>query len=195
MIKKLPSTPSLKEVESFALSEITDAAVDRGHHFRNVVFSTIGDEGVASRILVLRKATSNPFAVQLHTDLRSGKVTELERDGRASILLWNPAIKCQVRLKVEAKTIVKGSDILTAWAETRGPSRASYNTCSAPGSEMDGEYWRPAAQRETANSMYFGIIHCITSEMEVLVLRREGHLRARFKYGFEGRAAACFLVP
>ena len=194
-VKSARDISTLDEVENFAISELVEAATNRKHSFRNAVFSTIGDAGPTSRILVLRKATDAPFAIQFHTDTRSGKVTDLRHDSRASVLFWNPDQKIQVRLNVEAEMRSDTSETAAAWKNIPVDARNSYNTDLPPGSKTQGIAWRPAEQRKAADAKFFGIIHGHVTAMEVLVLRREGHLRARFTYGAKGRGMASFLVP
>lgn len=195
MARNPHSISTLDEVEHFAASEIFVAAEDRRHPFRNAVLSTVGPKGPDARILVLRKATRTPFNVEFHTDTRSDKVTDIERNGRASVLLWNPELKLQVRLRVDAAMVADRTETAVAWANTPEPARASYNSAFSPGSQMEGTACKPAAQRKPADAKYFGIIRCRVIEMEVVLLRSEGHLRARFVYGEKGRGAASMLVP
>lgn len=190
-----PQNLNLDGARTFATVEIMRATSDRSHPFRNAVLSTAGIGGAKARIIVLRKATEAPLSVEFHTDIRSSKIEDINNNQRVALLLWHPELKLQVRLRATAELVSEASKIRAAWQKTPRTARLSYNSEAAPGTAISSETWIPADQRTAADLKYFGILKCAVHEMEVLILRSKGHLRARFIYTNGEVVDAQFLVP
>ena len=100
---------------------------------RFLAFATAGQTGGAeARMVVLRGADRERGELVVHTDTLSAKVAELRADPRASLLLWDPAEKQQVRLRVEAG-IDTGAVVTRDWECIPHKARRVYGNEPEPG--------------------------------------------------------------
>ena len=89
---------SLTEVFSNVSHELHRGALDRNHPFRFVSFSTNGQEGVNSRLIVLREVQED-LSFVFFTDSRSKKIADLSINTHSSLLFWHAGKKVQVSVK------------------------------------------------------------------------------------------------
>ena len=180
------------------LDTICNLAVDhlhRGvnkktHPFRSFVFSTAAPN---TRMVILRKVDHEPFAVWVYTDARSTKIQEVKENSEAALLFWHPSSKLQVKLITSVK-IHENDDLKEEhWTEVGARGKDSYNTAEAPGSSVSNP--EKVDYKEPYDGDDFSVLECRVEKMEVLQLRREGHIRASFQFGKGKIEKSSFIVP
>lgn len=157
---------------------------DRRSAFHTPTLATIGRDGAPRlRTVVLRSVASEQALLRFHTDRRSAKVEELERDAAVQMHVYDPAAKLQLRLTGGASLHCDDTVASEAWAATAGPSRACYASEPGPGVDIDcgGAYVaRFDSDRPDAGRANFCAVVVRLQTLEWLYLAHKGHRRARF---------------
>jgi hypothetical protein len=171
---------------------------DRHSGFHTLQVGTIGLDGAPRvRTAVLRGVDVGNRRVRFHTDARSHKVDEIERDPRVALHLYDKSAKAQIRLSGIAEVLGDGLGADTAWAETRDFSRICYRVTRAPGDPIaDPRLGLPPTDHADAEAgrSAFRIVVTEVASLEWLYLAHGGHRRALFR--FDGsEASATWLVP
>ena len=113
-------------------------AKDRHHAFHTPVFSSKNNENlVSSRVIVLRKFDANSLDLNFHTDFRSPKIVNLQKDNNSFFIFYDSKIKIQLRIKTSSTINNKNNIAKNAWGETRLFSRKCYLTEKTPSSITD----------------------------------------------------------
>ncbi|KJV10482.1 hypothetical protein VZ95_04620 [Elstera litoralis] len=183
--------------ETEAWRRLTLGASDRTCPFHLMQLASLRHDASGSlepqvRTVVLRGVEAAEKRLRFHTDARSPKVTELTACPRVQALLYDPAQKIQLRLSA---TAAPASDALRAeaWAATGRLGRECYAVVAAPSAPQT----TPAAPfaAEADPTVFLPIILTVTA-LDWLYLASEGHRRAFFTYGPDGRLnAATWRVP
>ena len=110
-------------------------AKDRHHTFHTPVFSNRKYEDlVSSRVVVLRKFDADSLMLNFHTDMRSPKIVDLQKNKNSFFIFYDPKIKIQLRIKTNSIINNKNDITKNAWGNTRLFSRKCYLTKKAPSS-------------------------------------------------------------
>lgn len=160
-------------------------ATDRRVAFHTPAVATIGRTGAPEvRTVVLRAADPERRALRFHTDLRSGKVAELQREPRIALHFYDPGEKVQLRVTGVARLHGPGSQLAAvAWQQSQDLSRKCYGQYAAPGTPVadpagalvgtdDAEIGRP----------HFVAVEVMVLRIEWLYLAHQGHRRAAFTW-------------
>ncbi len=200
MTHPFDTVPTLAELYDHIWANLVRGAKDRKHGFHTSVVSTVRDGRPTGRVVVLRKAEPSTSTLLFHTDARSAKVRELQdgvgwtlydRKRRLQVRAWGPG-----RVADRALTDAR-------WAASAATSRKGYLATAAPGSPVDG--WTsgfpedlsgpvvPDLERTTPGRDHFAVVVTDVRRLEVLVIRRAGHIRAEFTAERDWRGQ--WLVP
>ena len=154
---------------------VTDAVLLKPN--ARTVLATIGQDGAPeARIVVLRSADRQAGTVAVHTDTGSVKVTELQRDARASLHIWNEEAQLQMRLRGEVR-IATGPEVSHLWARMPDPSRANYGVTPTPGTEIA----QSDAYERHADPARLAQLTLHIAEMDVVHLSDDYHRRALYR--------------
>ena len=174
----IKANDSLADVFQAASQELRRGSLDKKHSFRYVVLSTVEDDGVDTRYLVLRKVDEH-LNLYFYTDLRTRKVSQLNRNGSVALLFYHPGKKVQVRINGQATVHHQDRFTQEHWKNVQGVGQRAYNSMIPPGEHirhpLEAHTW-PAAM----DDQYFAVIQVIPHTLEVLQLDKLEHLRARF---------------
>jgi hypothetical protein len=176
-------------------------AANRRSAFHQAVVATVDTDGAPeARIMVLRLIDRAERLAQLHTDQRSAKLDHLAREGRASLLFYDPGVRIQLRLGGRVR-IHCGDDVAeAAWARSQRMSRLCYAAQIAPGAVIEapedalehldpdpsgesgaGEQGSGSEEQELGRGFEnFAVLRFRIERMEWLSLAASGHRRARF---------------
>ncbi|MEM9709702.1 MAG: pyridoxamine 5'-phosphate oxidase family protein [Pseudomonadota bacterium] len=149
---------------------------------RHPVLATVGAAGAEARVVVLRAVDRAAGQLTVYTDAQSSKVTELQAEPRASLLVWDQKARFQIRLRVRFE-IGTAPEI---WERLSDGARSLYGGAPPPGAEIA---W-PSDHVPGAEAQRFAVLTGEILEIETLHLGRDSHRRALFR---EGRSA--WLVP
>ncbi len=142
---------------------------------RHPTLATVSPAGLPeARTVVLRAADPVAGTLDIHTDLRSAKVTALWANPRATLHVWDATARLQTRIDVLV-TILLGAKVAAIWADVPDPSRQSYGTMPAPGTPIASslEYQKPP------DAGAFAVLRCAVQGMDVVHLGPQ-HRRARY---------------
>ena len=153
---------------------------DRAAPARHPTLATIGARGAEARILVLRRADREGGSLALYTDAATGKVADLAQEPRATLLVWDPGTRLQIRLRVHV-TARPGTP--AEWEALSEPARAVYGGDPPPGNPIQS----PDRHATAPDASRFTVLEARVDEIETLRLS-DPHERARFSRadGFAG---------
>ena len=140
-----------------------------------------------TRTVVLRKANRSTSILEIHTDTRTEKVNALRQNPNASLHMWIPNRRLQIRISVIVK-IQTGSTIKKRWEEVPQKSRVSYGTLPPSGSAIK----EPLAYDQMPSMESFAVLECKIGKIELLHLGKN-HMRA--VYQASSHWAGTWLVP
>ncbi len=170
---------------------------DRRSAFHVPTVATIGIDGRPRlRTVVLRGFEPGAMTLRFHTDMRSQKMRELERDPRIAMHFYDPVAKLQLR--VEGVAQLHGDDAMaeSAWSMSQSMSRACYAVMPGPGEAIakPADYVLPTTPEQAmpGRANFTAVVVAIDS-IEWLYLAHRGHRRALFSRG--DAWAGQWLVP
>lgn len=168
------------------------ATVDKKHPWRVVGFSTAGSQGPQVRSVILRGVDTAAHSLVFYTDRRSQKMTDIACDPRVALLFWNPRSNAQLRVCGIAAVETSELIVNSLWERVPEYARKDYATLSAPGALLgDGGL---AYDLETSRSN-FVVLSVKAQRIELLELKREGHVRYECTLDSNGHWAQAHLVP
>ena len=154
------------------------------------VVGTVDQQGHPQlRVMVVRKANQDTRLLRFHTDLRSFKISETARDNRASVLMYDPGEKLQLRLAGTAWVEHEGESVDAAWRDSTTFARRCYMAEAAPGTAADVPMsglppWIEGKQPDEADLVdarqNFALLWFQVVSLEFLYLANSGHRRAKW---------------
>lgn len=183
---------TLPEVEKLAWKKLVNGSIKKKNGFRTMCVGTIAEDGSPSqRIVINRKVDEAKKTAFFHTDNRSRKYFDLQRDNRISLLFYDARQRIQVVLKANA--IVHTNDTLAnnRWKATNPQARLGYMTVNPPNTKSEKptlgyeERFSVTKPTEIESDMYrenFVVIACEACEVEFLYLDYLGNRKANFYY-------------
>lgn len=192
----MPETEPFYNDLNLSLAEarklIDGGAHDRRYSSHHPVVGTIGKDGLPrQRVMILRALDWDRRTIRFHTDWRTEKVEELASNSAASVLIYEPKSKIQLRLSGKAAVHATGSAVDAAWNEATLFARRCYLAETAPGSMSDNPQsglplWvegRAPSEEEVAPAREnFAILLFEFNQIEWLYLANKGHRRARWEW-------------
>jgi hypothetical protein len=160
---------------------------DRKSNFHYTVLSTINNKAPESRTVILRNFNKDIFELNIHSDLRSEKINQIETNKNVSCLFYDDKKKIQIRINGLAeieRSYQPSWDKLTNW------SRRCYLSEKRPGTEVEkpssGFPERfvdesPNDEDSAVGLNNFALIKVMIESIEWLYLASQGHRRAIFK--------------
>lgn len=174
-----------------AWAMLARGAADRRSAFHTPVVATVTPDGApVQRIMVLRGVDAAARTLRFHTDQRAAKLGHIAANPAASVLLYDPAAKLQLRLGARAALHIGDATAAAGWAASRPQSRQCYAQAAVPGQPVadpravalpplnpDGSEAVPDAGVEN-----FAVLILTVESIEWLYLAIEGHRRARWTW-------------
>lgn len=171
--------------ENFAArlwQELKRAPLDRHHEWRTPVLATQGidQSGPQARTVVLRHADAGSWTLQVYTDARSPKCSELVAQPLAQLSFWSKRLSWQLRVSARATVEFEGEQVDAAWEHVKHSRAATdYLGDLPPGhihSSSEASFAHPGDSRR---EHHLAILTFTVSAMDWLELSRDGHRRAR----------------
>lgn len=170
--------------------------------FHQAVLSTCAPRGPSARYVVLRQVDRERGVLGFHTDRRSEKWVELERDPRVSLCFYGQS----VQVRAEGRAVLHVDDAVAdlAWKRTGLMSRRCYLADPPPGTATPKPASglpahlvkeRPTEAESAAGRGNFAVVTVPLQRLEWLHLAFEGHRRARFARTGQGPWRGEWLVP
>jgi len=163
-----------------AIALIARAAADPKSPLRWPVLVTGGADGPGGRVVVLRQFNQRAREAVIYTDVRTGKVADIRADDRAALIFHQEWPNLQIRAGGIA-SLHHGDDIAAKhWERARRGRTRDYESLAAPGAPISSP--EAAEYDEGQGAENFAVIRVTISELDVLLLGREAHRRARFTW-------------
>jgi len=181
---------SLEEIWQAVKHELHRGALDAKHPFHWVNLGTVSGEFPSVRTVVLRKVNEN-LHFFIFTDYRSEKCSDLKVNPNATLHYYHPKKQVQIRIKAETKLHFQNEWAAEFWKTIPSHRRSEYTGAQAPGTPISNhkEGWMEV----DSEHHFFTVLEFIPLEIEILQLRKEGHLRVLFSKGSDWEGT--WLVP
>jgi hypothetical protein len=182
-------------VRDCAFRALGEGASDPASVWRNMALGTVGAIGQPRiRTVVLRAFDPKARTLEIHTDARSAKMSELASNPRAALHGWNQASGEQLR--IEGPVFVHAGDAVAreSWAVLRPASRDTYRVLPGPGSRIGAPAEGSPAQDDDAAFAVFVVLRLRIERLDYLRIAHGGHRRACFDWSVEP-PASMWLVP
>lgn len=164
-------TPDLPDPAAAVLDILTRAANEKKSPWRWPVLVTRGEAYPGARMLVVRHFDRSALEIELHTDARSAKITELQRDPACALLFFDKASMVQLRIDGRA-AVLTGADAEAAYSRAPKGSLSDY-TGLAPGDDPDA----PASENRDEPRENFAALRIRIEWADLLKISRNGHDR------------------
>jgi hypothetical protein len=168
------------ETWELVAGELVAAAASGRHPLHLPTLTTVGADGAPqARTVVLRLFDPAHREAWFHTDVRSGKVTDMLREPRVALHWYDPTARVQIRIAARAHVHHCDARARTAWGNSAAMSRACYAACDAPGTPLEQF---PTAQPHPADGddagfEVFTAVCCHFDTVDLLTLHAAGHQR------------------
>ncbi|MDP3823603.1 MAG: pyridoxamine 5'-phosphate oxidase family protein [Burkholderiales bacterium] len=177
---------TLAEIEAEVWHQLERAAVEKQHEWRAPVLATVNGDAADARTVILREVDVGQKQLLSFTDDRAGKVAQLLRHPRATMVMWSRTMSWQLRCRVLLSLEMTGLAATSRWARIKlTPAAQDYLARVAPGTALDTPLVNRSGEPEARSAdplkrEYFAVISAQVLAIDWLELHREGHRRAVF---------------
>ena len=162
--------------------------------FHTLAVSSIDNNQVATRVMVLREFNLKERYIRFHTDYRAAKIDHYSENNSASVLGYDPNLKIQIKL--QGSISVHYNDYLTqaAWEGSTTRSKKCYSVKGGSTLEISDpkEYDLKDGNIEDGY-MNFAVLKFSFNNLEFLHLKSSGHRRAL--HSWNESFTSTWLVP
>ena len=194
----------LNAIEAECWNLLSAAVHDRECGWRLPVLCTSETGTPRQRIVVLREVNVARRMLFVHSDVRSAKIAAIQANPRVSWLFYDAAR--QVQLQLTGTAVVHVEEHVTDWLWQKEPvaSLRGYLAVFPPGAVCGGPETNlpehvlgriPEPGELLPGRKNFAVISSVIESAEWLMLRREGNLRAVFRYEGGQVASSDWLAP
>ena len=177
---------TLAEIQTEVWQQLERAAQDKHHPWRTAVLATVDGEAADARTVILREVDVRQRQLITFSDDRAGKVAQLLKHPRGTIVMWSAQLGWQLRCRVSLALEMTGLAATSRWASIKlTPAAQDYLARLAPGTPLgapQGSHAPGASPPapEPLDREYFAVISAQVVGVDWLELHREGHRRAIF---------------
>ena len=162
--------------------------------FHTLAVSSIDNNQIATRVMVLREFNLKERYIRFHTDYRAAKIDHYSENNSASVLGYDPNLKIQIKL--QGSISVHYNDYLTqaAWEGSTTRSKKCYSVKGGSTLQISDpkEYDLKDGNIEDGY-MNFAVLKFSFNNLEFLHLRSSGHRRAL--HSWSKSFTSTWLVP
>ena len=173
---------------------LTNAVENAKTLFHTLAVSSMDNNQIATRVMVLREFNLNERYIRFHTDYRAAKINHYIENNSASVLGYDPNLKIQIKL--QGSISVHYNDHLTqaAWEGSTTRSKKCYSVEGGSTLEISDpkEYDLKDGNIEDGY-MNFADLKFSFNNLEFLHLKSSGHRRAL--HSWNESFASTWLVP
>ena len=198
IIEKIRSNNDLDLALEYALNKLRKAVKKRNDdlHLLNVV--TIGDNNKPnSRNVVLRNFSIENLTIRFHTDKRSSKIKDIEKNEAICLIGYDKKAKLQIRIDADAYIIKDEEILLDIWKKMYPMSRECYRVLKSPGGKIATLSDIKFADDDESNLVGFDnftAVKCDIKSLEILYLSHQAHIRAKY-LNTEGILNGEWIIP
>jgi hypothetical protein len=184
MTQRLAALPA---IAAEIWEQLAAAVQDRGHAWRTPVLATTDGTVADARTVILREVDARTRRLLFYTDQRSAKVAQLLSHPEATLVMWSPALRWQLRCRVRLGLEDDGLAVSSRWAHVKlSPAAQDYLSPLPPGAALH----QAAPTHDAVQRAHFSVVVAQVTAIDWLELHAEGHRRARFEDD-----TACWLQP
>ena len=162
--------------------------------FHTLAVSSIDNNQIATRVMVLREFNLKERYIRFHTDYRAAKIDHYSENNSASVLGYDPSLKIQIKL--QGSILVHYNDYLTqaAWEGSTTRSKKCYSVKGGSTLKISDpkEYDLKDGNIEDGY-MNFAVLKFSFNSLEFLHLKSSGHRRAL--HSWDESFVSTWLVP
>ncbi|MCK6604101.1 MAG: pyridoxamine 5'-phosphate oxidase family protein [Ignavibacteriaceae bacterium] len=172
------------------IKALAEGVTNRRHPFHTPVISTINGDKPELRTVVLRDFNKDLMEILIHSDYRTGKVSQLKLNPNTSFLFYDGNSAVQVRVRGISFVHYTDDTAFERWQISKPASRRCYLTTVHPGEEIsvpdstlpaDYKNITPSLTESESGYKNFCVIRTVINEIDWLYLHKSGNIRAAFK--------------
>ncbi|MEO8057366.1 MAG: pyridoxamine 5'-phosphate oxidase [Burkholderiales bacterium] len=177
---------TLAEIQTEVWQQLERAAHDKQHGWRTAVLATVDGEAADARTVILREVDPRQKQLITFSDDRAGKVAQLLKHPRGTVVMWSALLGWQLRCRVLLSLEMTGLAATSRWASVKlTPAAQDYLARLPPGTPLNAPQGKraPVASPpapEPLTREYFAVISAQVVGLDWLELHAEGHRRAIF---------------
>ena len=184
---------TLSEAENIFSSAVDDSK----SLFHTPTLSTLENNKISSRTVVLREFEKGKRILRFHTDSRSKKINQIGKKSISTIHGYDPSLKIQIRLTGSSSIHHDNETSKKAWNQSREMSKMCYSVKGAPGEKISLPDEFDIVKEETEiekGYKNFSVIIFEFDYLEFLYLKGSGHRRSSFDWS-NGKLDSNWLIP
>ena len=177
---------------------LQDGVKNRDSLFHTLVLSSLCDGEIESRVMVLREFNEKKRILRFHSDFRSNKIKELEKDNKTTVIGYDPNLKVQIRLIGETKINYQNEDTQKSWKSSQAISKKCYSVKGGSSAKIENPKevdFDIKSINVDDGYQNFCTLNFNYTILEFLYLQRSGHRRCRFSWNAKGEVKSVWLVP
>ena len=165
---------------------LINAVDDAKSLFHTPVVSSIKNNQITSRVMVLREFDLEGRKMRFHTDHRASKIHHYEEDSSATVIGYDPEIKIQIKLQGNMSIHYDDEITKLAWDNSTPRSKKCYSVKGGSSKEISSpeEYDIKDFEVEEGYKNFAVLVFHFNS-LEFLYLKSSGHRRAIHKWNDE----------
>lgn len=200
----LSADTALSEIHTSIWDLLESSAAENAPGWRLPVLATLTEHGCEQRTVVLRVVDRAHDALLFHTDVRSSKVYQIQRDARVSLLFYDHDRSVQLKIRGVASIHQEDGFAQSLWDAGTPASLKMYSAPLSPGTQCDSFNHNmaesllgrlPERHEIEAGRVNFCAIRIVVQSAEWLRLSQSGHLRASFAYADGRLVSADWIAP
>jgi pyridoxine/pyridoxamine 5'-phosphate oxidase len=173
---------------------LTNAVENAKTLFHTLAVSSIDNNQIATRVMVLREFNLKERYIRFHTDYRAAKINHYSENNSASVLGYDPNLKIQIKLQGSISVHYNDQVTQAAWEGSTTRSKKCYSVKGGSTLEISDpkEYDLKDGNIEDGY-INFAVLKFSFSNLEFLHLKSSGHRRAL--HSWDESFASTWLVP
>tara|TARA_X000001036_G_C20357120_1_gene674972 strand:+ start:61 stop:654 length:594 start_codon:yes stop_codon:yes gene_type:complete len=178
--EKLPDSYShIDETLDSAKLILSEAVSNTQTLFHTPVVSTMYENKIVSRVMVLREFNFDKKILRFHTDNRAAKIDNLTKNPSSTVIGYDADLKIQIKMQGQAKVHIDDELAKMAWNESAPRSKKCYSVKGGSSKKIEnpGDYDITNFEVEDGYQNFAVIIFNFLS-LEFLYLKSSGHRRA-----------------
>ena len=173
---------------------LTNAVENAKTLFHTLAVSSIDDNQIATRVMVLREFNLKERYIRFHTDYRAAKIDHYSENNSASVLGYDPNLKIQIKLQGSISVHYNDHVTQAAWEGSTTRSKKCYSVKGGSTLKISDpkEYDLKDGNIEDGY-INFAVLKFSFDSLEFLHLKSSGHRRALHSWKEEFESS--WLVP
>ena len=192
---KLPNLyKNIDETLESAKLILSEAVPNPQTLFHTPVVSTINENKIVSRVMVLREFNFDKKILRFHTDNRAAKIDNITKNSSSTVIGYDPDLKIQIKMQGHTEVHIDDEVAKMAWNESTPRSKKCYSVKGGSTKEIEDpqDY---DIQDFIVEDGYknFAVLIFKFQSLEFLYLKSSGHRRAIHKW--DDNQTSTWLVP